>query len=100
MTLAVPPALITLQDRRITSAVDEQQYLIPLLQVFINLFRQRWNPSRGIGSHINEAHLWRGSGTGPLTQLQMLKFASQCVVQTLKARRRAAEPQSFPAVHA
>ncbi len=93
MTLAVPPAAITLQDRRIASAVDEQQYLIPLLQVFINFDRQRFRDplTCGIGSHIDEAHLWRGSGTGPLTQLQMLKFASQCVVQTFKARRRAAE---------
>ena len=33
MTLAVPPAAITLQDRRKASAVDKQQYLIPLLQV-------------------------------------------------------------------
>ena len=37
MTLAVPPAAITLQDRRKASAVDKQQYLIPLLQVLINL---------------------------------------------------------------
>ena len=36
MALAVPPAAITLQDRRIASAIDEQQYLVPLLQMSFN----------------------------------------------------------------
>ena len=81
MTLAVPPAAITLQDRRKASAVDKQQYLIPLLQVRSELqsscFKLRNVPIQTLGTLKFEVLDKFGLEKDDLPQIRQMHFENK-----------------------